>query len=129
MCSVESKWKLLDTNFSNASSRITWNYCYSWYGDTRVLPNEGITHFWQHQGALKGKHARLTWWIVWAFVLWGIWLHRNEIKFNNKSWDVESIVDTFRNQASTWAKAYVKGFSPSLYAWSLQPKELLKQLT
>lgn len=69
----------------------------------------------------------MTWWIVWASVMWGIWLHRNEIVFNNKNCDIQALLNAFRLRAWNWAKAHVKSFNPSLYARNLQPKEMLEQ--
>lgn len=56
-----------------------------WLGEIRILPSKCTWHFWQHVGNINGKMVRMAWWTSWAFVVWTIWNHKNDIIFNQAS--------------------------------------------
>ncbi|KAG5080588.1 hypothetical protein JHK86_004653 [Glycine max] len=89
--------------------------CYEWYGDERVLPADYFNHFWQHRGNINGKKTILAWGAVWASVIWALWKHRNDIKFNGVSRNLGVAMDALKHRAWTWCKANIHGFNSSLY--------------
>ena len=66
------------------------------------------------------------WWsILWFVTVWGIWLLRNNVVFNNQEVDVESLWDSIVVRAWLWISCKTKLKHLSFYDWSTNLLECL----
>lgn len=53
--------------------------------------------------------------------MWGIWLNRNNLIFNQKKFHIIEVVEHVKIKVWNWMKAKVPGFGYSLSAWLSNP--------
>ncbi|KAH1255144.1 hypothetical protein GmHk_04G011404 [Glycine max] len=69
--------------------------------------------------------ASSIWSRCWNWLVWGIWLLRNNVVFNNQEVDVESLWDSIVVRAWLWISCKTKLKHLSFYDWSTNLLECL----
>jgi len=93
-----------------------------------VLPQDSMAHFWKHARAANGNRRKGAWWVVWAAMIWSIWLQRNHIIFNSRRCDIQQLFESVKCRSWAWLKATNEQFSPSFYEWQMDPCWSLKHI-
>ena len=94
--------------FSCRVSYAMWNRCYLWVVLNSVLHNEANSHFLQHSIWGINKKSNYKWKLTWYAVIWGIWLHRNAIAFNEELLDEGKLWGLIKTRSWLWLKSKVK---------------------
>lgn len=59
--------------------------------------------------------------MLWFATVWSLWLHRNEVIFNNGNLDFEKVIDSIKVSVWTWCDSYVKKGCFSFVDWCINP--------
>ncbi|XP_057432728.1 uncharacterized protein LOC130725526 [Lotus japonicus] len=79
-------------SFSCKFAWEVWSRTFKWLGIVTVQHSDANLHFLQH-GNILASHSCNGWWVIWAAVVWSIWILRNDIVFNSGSACVDKIMD------------------------------------
>ncbi|KAF1892130.1 hypothetical protein Lal_00036486 [Lupinus albus] len=112
--------------FSSCSVTYSvWQSIYKWLGIHVVLPLNPLHHFLNHIGMVSDKKSWKVWSSIWLATIWAIWLHRNDIIFNNIQTTTNRILDTARVNVWLWCKSVSGKISISYSDWISKPSECL----
>lgn len=103
-----------------------WVHIYNWFGFDVVLPSDFKSHFLQHTGFLCSRVSGFCWQLVWFAIVWSIWLHRNDIIFNNCGLEFDKLYDAIRLPAWKWCANYVQDSYFSYPNWCMNPISCLE---
>lgn len=73
-----------------------WMYLYNWLGLVTVLAGNIPNQLLHHAGLVRGKFANKGWRLIWFATVWSLWLHRNEMIFNNDKLDFDKVVELIK---------------------------------
>lgn len=122
---VESPQHLL---FECRFAHYIWLSCYQWFGDTiecyhhHAFPTFGNIGGWSRT---QGKISLVG---VWTSIVWSIWLHRNDIRFNAKPIDLDLLMEVIWYRAWLWRKTSLADFDVPLYGWKIDVPENLMHI-
>lgn len=112
-------------SFSCKFAWEVWSRTYKWLGIVTVQHSDANLHFLQH-GNILASHSCNGWWVIWAAVVWSIWILRNDIVFNSGSACVDKIMDIIQFRSWKWLKVKRKDFTCSAYEWFWNPSLCLR---
>lgn len=107
--------------FTCAISWKIWVRIYAWLGIQTVLPEEGRLHFLQSRAGCYGRDRRQGVSIIWLAAIGFIWHFRNKVIFRGYHIDVSSALEVIQYRSWIWLKSKTKGFTFSLYEWTVNP--------
>lgn len=62
-----------------------------------------------HNGMVRGKKLKRVWSVAWITTIWSMWLHRNNIIFNQEQVNLLSTFDLIKVRSWHWVKIKVGG--------------------
>lgn len=70
----------------------------------------------------------ICWQTTFYATLWTIWTCRNEVIFNNKTWEVEEITDLVKTRLAIWIKGKfnIKIYTVEDFKWNLESVRKLR---
>jgi len=102
-----------------------WKKLMCWLNCNFIVPNNLLVHLECWSKEVSTKKLRQGFWLIWHATLWEIWKARNEIIFNNGTFDVEEVVENIKVLSWSWSLHRLK-IGPSLfYEWCWNPHECL----
>lgn len=73
-----------------------------WIGVVGPMQNNGIGHFLQFAGALKGKRFRRGRHVIWMDVVWVLWMTHNNIIFKEGVVDLIDVIANIKVLSWNW---------------------------
>ncbi|KAH1205060.1 hypothetical protein GmHk_16G045861 [Glycine max] len=96
---------------------IWWEFL-SWIKEEKVFHCRPLDNFLQHFSSAVSKDAnirRTMWWIA---VTTSIWRLRNDIIFQNQTFDITRLTDSTLFLLWTWLRGWERNFQIPYYSWS-----------
>lgn len=107
----------LSCNFSYA----VWMFIYNWLGlETALAGNMGEL-LSQHVGLLNRRRSKKIWKMSWFAIIWSIWMHMNEIIFNQGNLDFDKVTELIKIRVWSWCKGLVSEACFSFTVWCINP--------
>ncbi|AES95629.1 hypothetical protein MTR_5g027610 [Medicago truncatula] len=75
----------------------------SWLNCNFIVPNNLLVHLECWSKEVSTRKLRQGFWLIWHATLWVIWKVRNEIIFNNGTFDVEEVVENIKVLSWSWS--------------------------
>ncbi|KAH1228903.1 Polycomb group protein EMF2B [Glycine max] len=105
----------------------------SWVKEDRVLHSKPMDNFLQHcslAGSRNSNRRRKIWWIAATRSIWSL---RNDMVFNNQSFDISKLMDRSIYLTWSWLRGWEKDFTVPFHQWyynnKLQRTEVTKDFT
>ena len=73
-----------------------WMLCCSLWGVNWVTHKEPVIFFMAWQFAISDSERFKIWRMVFFAISWSIWLHRNDIVFNRKMFDLNQLIEIIK---------------------------------
>lgn len=89
-------------------SYTVWMSVYNLFGLETALSGNFLDLLQQHDGLIAGRTCRKTWHLFWFATIWSLWLHRNDIIFNQDTIDFEKVTDLIKTTVWRWSNALLK---------------------
>src|ERR1044072_5556004 len=94
------------------------NHTFRWLGWSTVLPSDAKGHFLQRIALARGsKRFCRTLIMIWIAPIGALWWSRNSSVFQNKTVEIEVMVDSIQFKVWLWLKARERDFVASFYEW------------
>ncbi|XP_028205427.1 uncharacterized protein LOC114389037 [Glycine soja] len=90
----------------------------SWVKEDRVLHSKPMDNFLQHcslAGSRNSNRRRKIWWIAATKSIWSL---RNDMVFNNQSFDISKLMDRSIYLTWSWLRGWEKDFTVPFHQWS-----------
>ncbi|KAL5129477.1 hypothetical protein HKD37_U058137 [Glycine soja] len=90
----------------------------SWVKEDRVLHSKPMDNFLQHcslVGSRNSNRRRKIWWIAATKSIWSL---RNDMVFNNQSFDISKLMDRSIYLTWSWLRGWEKDFTVPFHQWS-----------
>ncbi|KAH1192341.1 Coiled-coil domain-containing protein SCD2 [Glycine max] len=90
----------------------------SWVKEDRVLHSKPMDNFLQHcslAGSRNSNRRRKIWWIAATRSIWSL---RNDMVFNNQSFDISKLMDRTIYLTWSWLRGWEKDFTVPFHQWS-----------
>jgi hypothetical protein len=102
-----------------------WKKLMCWLNCYYMVPNNLLVHLECWSKDVSSKKLRQGFWLIWHATLWVIWMARNDIIFNNGTFEVDDVVEKIKVLSWSWS-LYRLNIGPSLYyEWCWNPRECL----
>ncbi|KAH1198755.1 hypothetical protein GmHk_18G052267 [Glycine max] len=95
-----------------------WWESQSWVNSSGVFPHNPKDHFWKHDNKPAARVRSKRWKCWWVALTWTIWKHRNEVVFDNQSFDGSKVINDALFLLWSWLKVMEKGFTMQFSYWS-----------
>lgn len=102
-------------------SYVVWMYMYNWLGVQTTLARNVWDLFSQHDRLRFCKGPKRIGRMFWFAVLWTIWLHRNDMIFNQSSLDFDRGIELIKFRVWSWCQGLVKKANFSYTDWISNP--------
>ena len=96
---------------------LWWEFL-SWVKEHRTIHCRPMDNFVQHAPTVGTQAVGRRWKIWWLAVTNSIWKVRNDIIFQNQSFDISKLADTTLFLMWTWLKGWEKDFTVPFTQWS-----------
>ncbi|KAL5191687.1 putative mitochondrial protein [Glycine soja] len=96
---------------------LWWEFL-SWVKEHRTIHCKPMDNFVQHAPTVGTQAVGRRWKIWWLAATNSIWKVRNDIIFQNQSFDISKLADTTLFLMWTWLKGWEKDFTVSFTQWS-----------
>ncbi|XP_057792778.1 uncharacterized protein LOC131009459 [Salvia miltiorrhiza] len=83
-----------------------WEAIYQWLGVCVVQPHDVPSHFRFFTGLSSRKSNRKFLMALWCCTTWLIWKMRNESRFDNKRWEIASLLGEIKARVWSWGKIF-----------------------
>ena len=96
---------------------IWWEYL-SWVKEDKVFHCRPLDNFIQHFSSATSKVSntrRTMWWIAATVSIWRL---RNDIIFQNQTFDINRLTDSTLFLLWTWLRGWERNFQIPYYSWS-----------
>ena len=101
----------------STKTELRWEFL-SWIKEEKVFHCRPLDNFLQHFSSAVSKDAnirRTMWWIA---VTTSIWRLRNDIIFQNQTFDITRLTDSTLFLLWTWLRGWERNFQIPYYSWS-----------
>ncbi|XP_057419228.1 uncharacterized protein LOC130713477 [Lotus japonicus] len=98
-----------------------WSQVYAWLGIHTALPSNGSSHFLQSQAGCFGKDRMQGVSTIWLATIGYIWSLHNKIIFREGQIETSTALEVIQYRSWIWLKSKIKGFTFSIYEWSVNP--------
>lgn len=85
-----------------------WMHVLNWFGIVIVLAGNPEELLIQFNGLFKGRGSSRIWRMLWFVTIWSVWLHQNEIMFNQGNLDFDKVTELIKVRMWTWCNGLVK---------------------
>lgn len=112
--------------FNCAFSYNVWMAVNFWTGAVGPLQNDGVNHFLQFAGWVRGKRNRKWRHVIWMAAVWVLWITRNNIIFKDGTANLIDVVADIKILSWKWFTNRNGSNSGTLYSdWCFNPMECL----
>lgn len=117
----------IDHFFFVSSVIKMWSSLYAWTRFQVVFPSTSATHYLQHKGLVRGKKLKRSRMLLWHVVVWSIQQQRNNIIFQQGTFDSIQLMDSIKSFSWLWFR--VKMVNPNILFsdWCINPSGYLSQ--
>lgn len=113
-----------------------WMMCLDWWGIKSVLHDNPKVNLMNWQSLVSGAFKKELWTSLFFVIVWSIWFERNQVCFNGKLLNLDSIFASIKLRLAHWIKLYAPSFPYSTWqvmeniesVWEWKRKKKRKRL-